>query len=431
MGKEVKIGLAFILSLLIVFGVVLGKRLMAPSQEQASASAEKPDDRTAGKGRQEATKQGTESGFPAPDEPTVVTAKTVSAKSPKGSAAQWSVVSGQPGSGRSGGAAEAPLPSYMPKPTPSSADYYGRYGSSAQESTPEKPWRQDGADTAPSVETAPIADPFNGRATQTPNTAEPLDPPTGELKVLSPPTRPADGAGGEYGQHALPANDRAPGSFATRQDSSSLQQSPPYNRTEPLRPPEPVAKYSPVGRSGSIYETAAAGAQLAAKGLHGNDGSYNVQPNDNYWVISRRLYGTGAYFRALAEHNRNKVPQEDQLTVGQSISAPGVTELEELYPELCPKPSRREIVKQRATSVGRLSSYRGGRTYTVQQGDTLFDIARYELGKASRWSEIYELNRDVIGEDYDYLPTGLQLALPSDAPAENVTRRPGSGQYYR
>jgi len=371
MGKEVKIGLAFILSLLIVFGVVLGKRLMAPSQEQVSASAEKANDKTAGKDRQEAVEQRAESKLPAPDEPTVVTAKTVSGKSPNGSAAQWNVVSDEAGSGGSGdGAAEAPLPSYMPKPTPSSADYYERYGSSARESTSAKPWQQDGADTAPSVETAPISDPFSGRATQTPNTAE------------------------------------------------------------PLQPPEPVAKYSPVGRSRSIYE-AGGGAQFAGESLRGNDGSYKVQPNDNYWVISRRLYGTGAYFKALAEHNRNKVPQEDQLTVGQSIFAPAVTELEELYPELCPKPSRREIVKQRATSVGRLSSYRGGRTYTVQEGDTLFDIARYELGKASRWSEIYELNRDVIGEDYDYLPTGLQLALPSDAPAENVTRRPGSGQYYR
>ncbi len=43
----------------------------------------------------------------------------------------------------------------------------------------------------------------------------------------------------------------------------------------------------------------------------------------------------------------------------------------------------------------------GGRTYIVAEGDSLFDIARSELGKASRWVEIYDLNADVLGKDID------------------------------
>ena len=50
--------------------------------------------------------------------------------------------------------------------------------------------------------------------------------------------------------------------------------------------------------------------------------------------------------------------------------------------------------------------------YVVEEGDTLFDIARYELGKASRWADIYNLNRDVLGKDYNYLTPGMQLVLP-------------------
>jgi LysM repeat protein len=54
----------------------------------------------------------------------------------------------------------------------------------------------------------------------------------------------------------------------------------------------------------------------------------------------------------------------------------------------------------------------GRRIYTVEQGDTLMDISRRQLGKASRWAEILELNRDKLGEDHDYLLPGMQLALP-------------------
>ena len=48
----------------------------------------------------------------------------------------------------------------------------------------------------------------------------------------------------------------------------------------------------------------------------------------------------------------------------------------------------------------------GGRTYTVASGDTLFSIARYELGKASRWAEIYDMNRDVLGKNFQRAPAG-------------------------
>ena len=67
----------------------------------------------------------------------------------------------------------------------------------------------------------------------------------------------------------------------------------------------------------------------------------------------------------------------------------------------------------------------GSRTYTVAEGDTLFDIARYELGKASRWAEIYELNRDALGKDFDYLVPGTQLVLPQDTSRspDPITRR--------
>ena len=62
-----------------------------------------------------------------------------------------------------------------------------------------------------------------------------------------------------------------------------------------------------------------------------------------------------------------------------------------------PPPATRTIL--RPSAVGLRREYRAGRTYTVAEGETLFTIARYELGKASRWVEIYELNRHALATD--------------------------------
>jgi nucleoid-associated protein YgaU len=162
-----------------------------------------------------------------------------------------------------------------------------------------------------------------------------------------------------------------------------------------------------------------------------DDGKYEVQPNDSYWTISEKLYGTGAYFKALAQHNRGKQWDDDRLQPGVLILAPAVAELEKSYPDLCPKPSRREALQSqamsRASMVSGRNQSRGGRTYTVAEGDTLFNIARYELGKASRWAEIYDLNREVLGKDFNYLTPGTQLAMPEGEKSDVIAQPLESG----
>jgi len=136
----------------------------------------------------------------------------------------------------------------------------------------------------------------------------------------------------------------------------------------------------------------------------------------------------------LAEHNSRKYPKRNQLKIGDTIIAPSLSQLEETYPDLVPKPSRREIVQNRNATVSLTSQYSGGKTYVVEEGDTLSDIARYELGKASRWVEIYELNRNKLGKDFDYLVPGTSLVMPGDDVIQRsgdvLTRRPGA-VYHR
>lgn len=166
-------------------------------------------------------------------------------------------------------------------------------------------------------------------------------------------------------------------------------------------------------------------SSFASRSTQREDGKYEVEPNDSYWTISEKTYGTGAYYKALAELNRGKSDSENRLLPGAIVSTPSVTELEKSYPDLCPKAGRREAIQSRNSMVSTRQSYRSGRTYTVAEGDTLFNIARYELGKASRWAEIYDLNREALGKDFNYLTPGMKLTLPDNEKSDVLTKRPG------
>ena len=56
-------------------------------------------------------------------------------------------------------------------------------------------------------------------------------------------------------------------------------------------------------------------------------------------------------------------------------------------------------------------------TYTVKAGDSLSAIAGKVLGNANRWSEIYALNRDLIGPNPGMIRVGMTLKIPGGAVA--------------
>ena len=151
-------------------------------------------------------------------------------------------------------------------------------------------------------------------------------------------------------------------------------------------------------------------------------GHYTVQTGDNYWTIAKQVYGDGGYFKALYEHNRRQHPRADLLRAGDVIETPPASVLSETYPKLYPKSAAVQPAARRQTTSPGPRSTAGDQAYVVEEGDTLFDIARFELGKASRWVEIYELNRSTIGESVDYLRPGTRLRLPSKERAASITR---------
>ena len=259
--------------------------------------------------------------------------------------------------------------------------------------------------------------------------------------------------GGRYGdatvsRPAEPETRRSIDSLASRQGDADVSGSsaapiPTYRQTTRYGyPPSDAPSPSPMGSAGygsagvgAGYASSAAVPRVSPENGRRADGTYKVQPNDNYWTISEKMFGTGAFFKALAEHNRDKCPRDDRLQAGMVITVPSAPELEKTYPDLCPKADHRRppAAGARAAGLSMVSQSSGRRTYVVVEGDTLSDIAKFELGKRSRWGEIYELNRDRLGDNYDYLVPGTELVLPEKelVPGprnqnNNLTTRPGS-----
>lgn len=100
----------------------------------------------------------------------------------------------------------------------------------------------------------------------------------------------------------------------------------------------------------------------------------------------------------------------------------------EAPPMVRDEPHRQETTREPDTLISDGNRSRGGRTYIAAEGDTLFDIARYELGMASRWVEIFELNRAVLDEDVNYIKPGTKLLLPDDERSERLAEPPSRRQ---
>lgn len=183
---------------------------------------------------------------------------------------------------------------------------------------------------------------------------------------------------------------------------------------------------------------------------------YVVQPNDNFWTISRKVYGTARYFKALTKYNERVIRDPQTMRPGLKVLTPHPSVLDQQFPDLIDKnpaaPSASNATSP-ATSgstvirpangevipAGRTTSYapapdgsdgglyfdrQGTALYKVGADDTLGSIAQRHLGRASRWAEIYEKNRDVVPNPNN-LKIGTVLRLPADASRLSVVPEPG------
>lgn len=160
-----------------------------------------------------------------------------------------------------------------------------------------------------------------------------------------------------------------------------------------------------------------------------NLGEYVVKPHDNFWRISRKIYGTPRYFKALEHHNSQHVANPKNMRPGLKILTPSEQQLQQSYHDLIPapapvRPTGAMINPPDAPQTpGYFRTQDGEKAYRVGNNESLSSIAHKTLGRSSRWDEIYELNKDRL-VDADKLPTATVLRLPQDASQTRVVGKP-------
>lgn len=469
MGKEVKIGLSVIAVLLCVFGGVLFVRLRSP-QPTSPIAKKSSSDKSSSKEKKGQTERGTERTKELfeqrePAAPSFGRAPTLGVNAPTrdqspddprdqgGVRGGWSspTEAGAPNEDL----AEEPMAPEEQAPPP---DRYGRRSGMNTDFNAAPPGRRYGESTlAAGADVDPLASDESQRADTDLAISDPAQG-TDVRQSESEMGQPGDGyriaeeqAPEENASDATELAEQDPFPAASRlanRSAAGLQTSAAEVELAPIgqAPPEEIAEdqsqappafdqgyrnkqtpaFSPVssrqGRADSAEISAADADDLRnnsgledGQNFGDSNGAYVVQASDSFASISKKVYGSEAYFQALHEFNRERFPNPDLLDVGDEVAIPDVAVLQQNYPQLCPKP--RKGPERRSGSMmlaSQPAAARGGQVYLVAEGDTLFDIAKRQLGKASRWKEIYELNQDRLGEDFNYLSPGMELALPGD-----------------
>lgn len=91
------------------------------------------------------------------------------------------------------------------------------------------------------------------------------------------------------------------------------------------------------GATRTNFEQPAATSPSAAPS--GGVQQYTVTAQDSYYSVAEKMYGNGAYNKALYEYNRRNNPAADRLQVGGAMLVPDMGTLQAQFPELLPNAS--------------------------------------------------------------------------------------------
>ncbi len=210
----------------------------------------------------------------------------------------------------------------------------------------------------------------------------------------------------------------------------------------PNLPPEPPPHggIAPLAGAGGPAASAPAAAAAPTAGVH------TVREGEDLWTIAKKHYGSGRYFQAIWDANRDRVSSPESIPPGTELRMPAASELARTPPPAAPaetpasamrpqaSPAATDAATQRSSfeveapprsptsdrAVVRAQAVaddEGGEIYPVHvvgRFESLRSIARDRLGDARRAPEILALNRDTLRSSDRPVP-GQHLRLPRDA----------------
>jgi nucleoid-associated protein YgaU len=278
-----------------------------------------------------------------------------------------------------------------------------------------QPLTDSSPDRAPASVASPAADDADGATAAEDDSTDPATPLAGAT------------------ESALPADDTAaadgsPSSRQPRRRTSSILDAPVWSSDDDdvgtdqadelsttssrTAPPAPRAEPSttaalPTTEGSTPSDTSSAAASNTARNVlealnagraarSATPRTYTVQEDDNLWSIAQRLYGDGSKWRQIAEANPDIDPA--RIKPGDVLNLPG---------NAAPAPAR----STREDPLGLGLSEEEVRWVTVQEGDTLWDIAQRVYGDGTKANLIYEANRNRMPSP-DTVRAGVRLVVP-------------------
>ncbi|MCU0568846.1 MAG: LysM peptidoglycan-binding domain-containing protein [Oculatellaceae cyanobacterium Prado106] len=120
------------------------------------------------------------------------------------------------------------------------------------------------------------------------------------------------------------------------------------------------------------------GTQIVLSG--GNIKTYTVQVGDTLTAIAQQFYSVDRHWQPIYQANRSLIGDNpEQLRPGLQLIIPPLNL----------------------------------KVYATKAGDAVFTIAQRFYGNMKHWNIIYDMNRDVIGDNPNHLEVGLLLLIPN------------------
>jgi len=136
-----------------------------------------------------------------------------------------------------------------------------------------------------------------------------------------------------------------------------------------------------------------------------------ARPTAREEYLARRVKELTAEVEALKAELREVLRARAPETPAPATAAPRSS----AGPASAASATRAEAAPQSAGAGGQQTAKtESSKTYVVEEGDTLTSIARRFYGKGTKWTVIYEANRDVLSSP-DRLPVGVRLRIPQEA----------------
>lgn len=138
---------------------------------------------------------------------------------------------------------------------------------------------------------------------------------------------------------------------------------------------------------------------------------HDVREGESVYRIAQEAYGDGKLWTKLLDYNKGKISSDGAVRVGVTILLPPK---DALLGKAVPAsgPSAGDTARKPSSDGGEGKPEKAGRTYVVQKGDSLSEIAQKQLGTSRRWPELVELNKSTL-PDADSLVVGMTLRLPA------------------